>query len=232
MRGTSSEQTVITQAEADRLRIAELIQLERASRDQADWPSMHDCYDEASTVELLWISSSGSEFVEASKRAFARGSGIYGRAVHRLDHTRARIAGDRALAETGCTIVTCNDLAGIGIGLTSQTRLRWRLIRGPAGWRIAGLRAIYFWDGISPLIPGEKVEFDRERLASYRVSYRWMSYISAEKGRSVSPVMPGIDRPDLVEACLRREQHWLEDRPPQGPPSGSRESDEALPIRR
>ena len=83
------------------VRVAELGQTERAARDQGQWDRMAACYWPKSVVSISWINCSGPEFVEASKTAFAEGV----RHVHQMSPCIVTLKGDKALAETGCTVL-------------------------------------------------------------------------------------------------------------------------------
>ena len=98
----------------DKADVAELVQTERAARDQGQWDRMAACYWPKSVVSISWINCSGPEFVEASKTAFAEGV----RHVHQMSPCIVTLKGDKALAETGCTILLGGRVGGVAVSVT------------------------------------------------------------------------------------------------------------------
>lgn len=191
---------------ADKAAIAELVQTERAARDQGQWDRFAACYHKDSVVSISWIECSGPEFVEASKAAFARGI----RHLHQMAPTIVNLNGDRALAETGCAILLGGTIGGVVVTVTSQARLFARIERRGV-WRIARFSALYFQDALASDTPGQFPSLDTSRLATYRPSYRHLAYLLAESGKTARPDLPGIDRPELCDAFYRDEAAWLAD---------------------
>ncbi|MDB5432942.1 MAG: Bile acid 7-alpha dehydratase BaiE [Caulobacter sp.] len=193
----------------DKLAVAELVQTERAARDQGQWERLAACYHPDSLVSISWIETSGPEFVEASKTAFAAGV----RHLHQMAPSIVSVNGDRALAESGCAILLPGKVGYVAVTVTSQARLHVRAERRPDSlggrWGIVSLRPVYFIDSISAQVPGEVPVFDAARLAGYRQSYRFLSYVLVESGKTPRPDLAGADRPDLTEAMLAAEAAWL-----------------------
>lgn len=193
--------------ELDKLAVAEVVQTERAARDQGQWARMAACYHPDSVVSISWIETSGHEFVAASERAFAAGM----RHLHQMAPTLVTLNGDRALAESGAAILLGGRIGGVEVMVTSHARMHARVERRDGVWRIVRLGAVYFEDEMRPRIPGEVPALDSARLAAYRPSLRFLSYLLEEGGKSPRPDLAGIDRPDLVEGMLAAEQAWLAD---------------------
>ena len=57
-----------------------------------------------------------------------------------------------------------------------------------------------------PANPAQTVTVDPVKLASYRASYRFMSYILEERGTKVRGDLPGIDRPEDVNTLKASAQ--------------------------
>ena len=53
---------------------------------------------------------------------------------------------------------------------------------------------------------------DEARLAAYRPSYRFLSYVLEEAGKAARPDRAGVDRPDLIEALHKADEAWLNGR--------------------
>jgi hypothetical protein len=191
--------------ELDKLAVAEVVQTERAARDQGQWARMAACYHPDSVVSISWIETSGPEFVTASEKAFAAGL----RHLHQMAPTLVTLNGDRALAESGAAILLGGRIGAIEVMVTSHARMHARVERRDGVWRIARLAAVYFEDAMAARIPGETPVLDAARLAGYRPSLRFLSYLLEEGGKTPRADLAGIDRPDLVEAILGGEQQWL-----------------------
>ena len=191
--------------ELDKLAVAEVVQTERAARDQGQWARMAACYHPDSVVSISWIETSGPAFVAASEGAFAAGL----RHLHQMAPTLVTVNGDRALAETGTAILLGGRIGAVEVMVTSHARMHARIERREGAWRIIRLGAVYFEDEMRARIPGETPTLDAARLAAYRPSLRFLSYLLEEGGKTPRADLAGIDRPDLVEAFLAAEQAWL-----------------------
>jgi hypothetical protein len=194
----------------DRAAVADLVQTERAARDQGQWARMAACFHPDSRVSLSWIETTGPAFVEASRAAFAAGV----RHLHQMSPTLVSLNGDRALAETGCAILLPGAIEGVAVTVTCQARLFARVERrtergGDGVWRIAALRPHYFRDAIAADLPGQGPVLDPARLAGYRQSYRFLSYLLEETGKTPRADLAGADRPDLAQAAAADEAAWL-----------------------
>lgn len=77
-------------------------------------------------------------------------------------------------------------------------------------WLIAGLRGIYIRDMLQPCNPGQTLTLDKAELATYRPFYRYLTATLKHLGRNPSHDLPGIDRPETVDALLAAETAWLE----------------------
>jgi len=191
--------------QSDKLEVAEVVQTERAARDQGQWARMAACYHPDSVVSISWIETSGPDFVAASEKAFAAGI----RHLHQMAPTLVTLNGDRALAESGAAILLGGRIGGVEVMVTSHARMHARVERRDGAWRIARLGAVYFEDAMAARIPGETPALDAARLAGYRPSLRFLSYLLEESGKTPRADLAGIDRPETVETFLAAEQAWL-----------------------
>jgi hypothetical protein len=192
-------------SQLDKLAVAEVVQTERAARDQGQWERMAACFHPDSVVSISWIETSGPEFVAASQRAFASGM----RHLHQMAPTLVTLNGDRALAESGAAILLGGWVRGVEVMVTSHARMHARVERREGVWKIVRLGAVYFEDEMRARIPGEIPPLDAARLAAYRPSLRFLSYLLEEGGKTPRADLAGIDRPERVEAFLAAEQAWL-----------------------
>lgn len=175
----------------------------------AHWDEMHAAYAADSLVDISWYRGSGAGFVEASAKHYDSGA----RSLHQIGPSLIELEAERALADTGCAVVIIGAaLHGAEVNVISHARMRNRLVREAGQWRIAGLRVIYQYDMFVPVNPSDQLQVDGDKLASFRTSYRSLSYIQYASGLAhYSPRddLPGVDRPDLVDALIATEQEWL-----------------------
>ena len=190
----------------DRTAIAEVIQRERAARDAAAWDEMASYHHPESTVEVAWFKGSGQLFVELTRKNW-RASGNVN--FHDVGAAVVTLNGDRAIAETACTLHGFYNRDGIDVTGTGYLRLMWRAQRLGDRWLVAGLRGAYIRDLLQPCNPSDRLVLDEAALATYRPSYRYLTATLAYLGRSPSNDMPGIDRPETVAALRDGEQAWL-----------------------
>lgn len=190
----------------DGLRIADLIQRERAARDAGQWEDMAASYHPQSTVDVSWYLGDGPGFVVASRRNAANGR----LSLHQLAPTVTKVAGTRALAETPCQLLSFVPVDGVDVCMIGTVRLLWRAQMLDRRWLIAGLRMIYIRDLILPCDPGRVPSINTAELAGYRTSYRFLSYVLARSPNRPRDDLPGVDKPELVETLRAGEKRWLE----------------------
>jgi hypothetical protein len=195
---------------ADVSAVSQLVLRERLSRDLGLWEQMRDCFHDDSVVRISWINASGPEFVRRSKEMAERNV----KASHRLGPILVTLAGDRAIAQLAGTIDIPFTLKGIEVMMSGYARFLLRAERRERVWRLSGFDVIYQRDEITPLIPGQTVVVDPETVNSFRPSYRLLSYCLASGGFPVRNDLPGVDRPDLVDALTREIYGWAGHTPP------------------
>lgn len=189
----------------DRVAIQELVQRERVARDMHQWSELAASYHDDSLVDISWFKGTGADFAQASADMAARGL----RSFHQMGPTTTRILGDRALADTGTVIHLVTALDGVEVDAMSHARLYMRAERRGAVWLLSGFRSAYVQDMIVPLNPSLRPTIDPSAVAQYRASYRYISYVLAQRGHAPNPDLPGTDRPDTIEALLTGERAWL-----------------------
>lgn len=194
------------QSYLDKAEIVEVVQTERAARDQSQWDRMLTTYHEDSVVDLSWFCGSGPEFVAASRRLFEAGK----YSAHQMGPTLVSLNGDRALAQTNCAVCVRTVLNGAEVEAIAHSRLHERLKKRNGAWRIARMGIVYVRDQINLVNPSDRIEIDNAQLATYRPSYRFLSYFLALSGETPRMDLPGIDRPATVQPMLERDERWLD----------------------
>ncbi|HET6951291.1 MAG TPA: nuclear transport factor 2 family protein [Acidimicrobiales bacterium] len=198
--------------DADARARAEIIQLavdERWARDTGQWELMHASYHDDAHVRVGWFNGNAHDFIEGS-RAMTPPGEKWSSAFHVIGPTSVTMAGDRALADTGCTVHRRDLVGDVEIDHVLYVRHRSMVERdGVGAWKLRSLRACYQRDTVTPVIPGEAIPIDKGRLPAYRASYKLMSYLSDVAGRLVDQTLPGTDRPDLIDELIAEEEAWL-----------------------
>jgi hypothetical protein len=165
---------------------------------------MLECYAPGSTVRLSCFQGSGPESVAASRRMAERGDA----STHRLAPPVVDVRGDRALATVPAAIEVRTELDGTEVDLVSRTRIQYRAERGDGGWRVTALDPVYEGDSLTPSLPGTPLRVTAADLASFRPSYRMLSYVLGCRGYTITQDLYGDDRPDgvrdLDRAAARR----------------------------
>ena len=93
--------------------------------------------------------------------------------------------------------------------MTAYTRLLWRVVKVRGDWLIIGLRGLYLRDTMQPVDPAQTITIDQKKLAEFRRSYRYISYLTVMNGGPIRDDRAGVDRPETVVALRSAEQRWL-----------------------
>ena len=198
----------------DRMAIADMIQRERNARDAGRWDEMALYYHPESSIEVSWFKGSGADFVARSRlqaeKVKGRSDGGERINFHEMGSSVVDIVGDRALAETACTLHSFFPLDGNPCKISGYVRLLWRAQRLEAKWLLAGLRCLYVRDYLTACNPGRQPKLDEAELATYRLSYRYVTYNLARLGLDPKHDLPGADMPETVKILRAGEQAWLQ----------------------
>lgn len=197
----------------DQFAVSQIIMRERHARETHDSDAEAACFHPEATVEVSWFSGTGAEFVEAGRKAAARGRAANVAGTIFFDSMSPAaiwVKGDRAIADTSCAVHAFAPLDGVEAHVTSYTRLLWRAQRHHGEWLIAGLRGIYIRDTLEACNPAQVPVIDVQKLATFRPSYRHLSYLLSSGGGPPRNDRAGIDRPDLVAALRAGERAWVE----------------------
>ena len=184
--------------------VTQLVLAERESRDLGRWERMRECFHPDSVVRLSWFRGSGPDFVERSVDMARRGI----RATHRLGPVAVRLARDRAVASLTATIDIAATISGIDIQLASHARFLFRAERRADCWRLSGFDAFYMRDEMTACVPGQVVPVTPGQLAAFRPSYRMLSFLLDSQGYRVDSDLPGLDRPEAVDALCAQVYGW------------------------
>ena len=188
----------------DRIAIEDIVRRERLARDMRRWDELAACYNDDSYVDISWFQGSGAEFARASAGMATRLLSF-----HELGPAVVTVAGDRALTDMGVTIHLVAEIGGSEVDCVGFCRSLGRVERKTDRWLMAGHRVIYLHDWLVPTVPGHVPPIDAGRLAGYRRSYRFLSYMLEHRGLPARDDLPGIDQPGSVERVQAAEAAWL-----------------------
>jgi len=189
----------------DQVDVAQVVVGKFCARDMAQWDAMQAAFHPGAMVDISWFNGLATEYISRSKHMFQLG----GRGLHLIGPVLVKVRGDRATADAGAQITARVNIKGVECLTQAYARIIERLERRDGKWGIVLFQAIYQMDTIAAANPGQRLDLDQEKLASYRSSYRFLSYVLGEYGIKVRPDLPGIDRPDSVEAVYRINGSWL-----------------------
>ena len=192
----------------ERTDIFDLVRVERFYRDQRDWDGLVGSYVARAPVRTTWFDGSIEDFVEASRRKMS-GPGASS-AKHWIFPTVLQIDGDRALVESPAAIFDRLAFDGVEFDSFQYCRFVSRVVRTPAGWRLASFEGIYQRDHLRSVNPAEPLPVDWTVIETLRPSYKFLAYTQLRRGYKVDPELLGDDRPDLLAAFYARERRWLD----------------------
>jgi hypothetical protein len=185
--------------------IVDVIVSERIARDARRWDEMASYYHPDSSVEVSWFKGTGAQFVEQTKKNVRPDAMNF----HQLSPPSVTLTGDRAIIDMPCVLLSFSQLDGVDVNQIGHAHLLWRARRMDRKWLIAGLRSYYVRDSLIACNPTRTPKLDEVKLAGFRQSYRYLSYILDSLGGRVRDDLPGVDRPETVDALYTAERVWL-----------------------
>jgi hypothetical protein len=197
----------------EKIACAEPIQNWGVFRDQGKWKELRGTFTPDGHISVSWFRGPFEQFVERCRASFGAG---HSWSRHHLFAPVIKLAGDRAVAETGVIIRVRQPFNGIAVDLTSCSRFLDRIERHADGWLIAERAAIYERDRLDPVEPSAAFDelFKAANTAQYPEQYRYMAFrIAHAEGRSLAPVIyrdGGAETADLYA----RFSAWLAGKSP------------------
>ena len=158
-----------------------------------------------STIDVAWFRGSGKDFVQATKKNWRTDAINF----HQMGVAVVDVRGNRAVAETVCTLRGFFNLGGIPVTLSGYVRLLWRAQKSHDTWLIAGLRSLYIRDLLQPCDGSGRLNLHESELAGYRPSYRYLTHTLTVLGRDPRSDLPGMDWPESVVVLRKAEHAWL-----------------------
>lgn len=187
----------------ERAKIRHLIEDWASFRDGCQWDRLRRTYAPGATMAVSWFSGSALEFVDRCAANLVP-------AQHVLGGSQIDIAGNRALSDTRTVILLRVPLHGVLCDIAAVGGFRDRLLRRDGSWLLQHRVAVFEKDMVQPVIPGEIVPFDRERLMHGPAAYRFCAYLWSAQGIPVNMNLPAIGSAAL--AHLNTAEHsWLDE---------------------
>ena len=196
----------------DQFAVTQVIARERLSHEAHDYDMEAACFHPDAVVDVSWYSGSAAQFVETGRRAAARGrasTSLKATYFDSLSPPSVWVNGDRAIAEASCAVHSFASLGDVDVHVTAYTRLLWRVVKQSGDWLILGLRGLYLRDTMQPVNPDQTIVLDQKKLAAFRPSYRFISYLTVMNGGPIRDDRAGVDRPESVAALRSAERRWL-----------------------
>jgi hypothetical protein len=197
-------------AMADREDIFDLVRRERFARDQRHWAVMRDCYHDDAHIRSSWFDGGAEAYVQTTRdRAALPRSGVYGNSKHWVFPGFLQPGHDRATVESPALIFNRIVVEGVEVDTYVYCRFFSRVVRQPDKWRLMSFEVLFERDIMQLVDPKATLPVDWDRLATYRPSYRFLTYVQALRGISVNPDLYGDDRRDALEEFYAGETRWL-----------------------
>jgi len=194
----SSEQSI------DITAITQLVVRERESRDMGYWKRMRDCFHAQARINISWIDGSADEFVAGSMDMAARGM----KAKHRLGPVLVSLNDTRAVATLSGIIDIPTVLEGKEFTLSAHCLMVYKVEKRAGEWRLMSFEVIYRRDELIPAIPGDTVTLPPDLMATFRPSYRCLSYSLHLTGYQVNHTLAGEDQPETARLLLEGAFSW------------------------
>ncbi len=190
----------------DRLAIRETLENWVVWRDAGDWERFATVWHPEGRMMATWFQGSGEEFIRVTKEGWAKGVSI----LHFLGGTAIDLSecGTRAIAQTKMTISQRGLVEGHECDVVCTGRFYDFMKKEGDCWLLLLRQPIYEKDRLDPVVPGTRLELQRDLLDAFPAGYRHLAYIQSRIGYTVKKDMPGIRGPE-VEALYERGQQWL-----------------------
>lgn len=190
----------------DREDIFDLVRRERFARDQRRFEVMRDCFNPGGRVRTSWYDGSTEDYTDASRERM----GPNDFSKHWVFPAYHEQRGDRATVESPAMIFNRMMLDGTEVDFHVFCRFFSRVERFGGTWRLSSFEVLWERDMMRSVNPSQPLPIDWERLASYRPSYKFLTYAQESRGVRVNRNLFGDDRFDEVLAFYEGEKAWLE----------------------
>lgn len=188
----------------DRAAITQVVQDWGLARDTGRWEQLLSFHSPDATVQTTWFVGSAAGFVERSRQAAAAGA----RVQHFIGAATIALNGDRAVAETRMVLQVRAPVHGVLVDVTCYGLFHDLFVRDACGWRIRQRVPVYERDRIDPLVPGQALQLDAERLTSLPEGCRHLTYVQSQGGARITPDLP-VPGSVALERLYAHGRAWL-----------------------
>lgn len=195
---------MITPAEAEKLRIREVVENWALFRDAGDWEAFAGVWHHDGWMTATWFQGPAEEFIRVSREGFEAGVNI----LHFLGGFTCQVEEARAVSQTKMTIQQRAEIDGAVVEVTCTGRFYDFLERRAGRWGVVRRQPIYEKDRLDVLDPASSLTLDRELLGRFPIGYRHLGYVQTKAGYRVMTGLPGLRGPE-VELLYREGRDWL-----------------------
>lgn len=190
---------------ADREDILDLVRRERFARDQRHFEVMRDCFHPEARVRSSWYDGSAADYIEASRKWMENA----GNSKHWVFPAFVQVEGDRATVESPAMIFNRIPLHGVEVDFHVFCRFFSRVLRRDGAWRLLSFEVIFERDIMRPVNPADALPIDWDMLATYRPSYKFLTWVQESRGVRVNRDLYGDDRQESLQTFYAGEGRWL-----------------------
>jgi hypothetical protein len=190
--------------QADRLAIRDLVENWAVWRDAGDWERFATVWHDDGWMMATWFQGPAADFIKVSREGFEKGVNI----LHFLGGTAIDIAGDRAIAQTKMTINQRAAVHDVLCDVVCTGRFYDFIEKHDGAWKIVLRQPIYEKDRLDVIDPGASLSLDPDVLARFPEGYRHLAYLQDGLGFKVKTNMPGLKGP-VVQDLYARGVRWL-----------------------
>jgi SnoaL-like protein len=194
----------MTDMQADRLAIRDLVENWAVWRDAGDWERFATVWHDDGWMMATWFQGPAADFIKVSREGFEKGVNI----LHFLGGTAIDIAGDRAIAQTKMTINQRAAVHDVPCDVVCTGRFYDFIEKRNGAWKIVLRQPIYEKDRLDVIDPAATLSLDPDVLSRFPEGYRHLAYLQDGLGFTVKTNMPGLKGP-LVEDLYAQGARWL-----------------------
>lgn len=188
----------------DRAAITQVVQDWGLARDTGRWEQLLSFHTREATVQTTWFVGSAAEFVARSRQAAEGGA----RVQHFIGAATIELRGERAVAETRMVLQLRAAVHGVEVDVTCHGHFHDLFVRDAGNWRIQQRVPIYEKDRLDPLVPGQVLRLDEERLSALPEGCRHLTYVQSLGGAQITPELP-VPGSSALERLHAQGRAWL-----------------------
>ena len=152
-----------------------------------------------------WFQAASEDFIRARREGFEKGVSI----IHFHGGFTCDVEGERAVSQTKMTISQRAPVHDVLVDVVCTGRFYDFLDKRQGRWGMVRRQPIYEKDRLDVVDPNEKLELDKEILASFPIGYRHLAYLQSQIGYAVAKGgLPGLTGPE-IEKLYAEGTAWL-----------------------